>query len=424
MKRSLVRLAIMLPVLALVFGLLAVPILGKVDTVKVGVIYPLTGSAAATGKDYIAAYQLAADIVNNKMDLDFPFARTEGIPALGGAMIEIVPADSQGSPEVGRAEAERLISSVKPTALMGCHHSAVTKTASQAAERFGTVFLCPDSTSPALTERGYEWFFRSGPTDTTFIEDTFDFIEDLKKARGLKVETVAIVSEDTEFGKNISVVEEQMAATRGYRVVEKITFQNNSTNVNSEVLRLKRANPDVILMAAYTSDTILFVRTFKEQKYTPPAVIGQRAGFISPEIFTTLGKDADYLFTTNVWAPDLGEKRPIVKRINELYRAKTGKDLTGDYARAFTGAFILVDAINRAGSVNPEAIRKALLATDYPGSQLIVPWAGVRFDQKTHQNTLGRGIITQAIGGVYRTVWPFDLASQEAVWPVPAWDKR
>ncbi len=409
---------------SLTLMVLVSPGLSRTNVVKIGLVYPLTGAAAATGNDYVAAYQLAAEIINNVTNFDFPFAKTVGLPNLDGAKIEFVAADSQGNAEVGKAEAERLITTVKPAALMGCHHSAVTKTASQAAEQYGIPFLCPDSTSPALTERGYEYFFRSGPTDNTFIENTFDFIADMDKAKGTKTTTVALVSEDTEFGKNILVVEKQIAEKRGYRIVETITFANNSTNVNSEVLRLKQANPDVILMAAYTSDTILFVRTFKEQRYFPKALIGQRAGFIAPEIFTTLGKDADYLFTTNVWASDLGVARPIVKTINDMYKERTGKDLTGDYARAFTGAFVMADAINRGKSIEPETIRKALLATDLPGKDLIVPWERVRFDQKTHQNMYGNGIITQAIGGAYKTVWPLSLASAPVIWPVPAWNNR
>ncbi|HQJ25258.1 MAG TPA: ABC transporter substrate-binding protein, partial [Bacillota bacterium] len=158
--------------------------------------------------------------------------------------------------------------------------------------------------------------------------------------------------------------------------------------------------------------------------YYPRAIIGQRAGFIAPELFQTIGKDADYLFTTNVWAADLGVARPIVKTINDMYKKKTGKDLTGDYARAFTGAFVMADAINRAGSLDPEAIKKALLETNLPGKDLIVPWEGVKFDQKTHQNMYGKTIITQFSNGSYKTVWPLNLASTPVVWPVPGWDKR
>jgi branched-chain amino acid transport system substrate-binding protein len=84
---------------------------------------------------------------------------------------------------------------------------------------------------------------------------------------------------------------------------------------------------------------------------------------------------------------------------------------------------VLADAINRAGSTTPEAIQKALIATDIPGSKLIMPWKGVKFDE-TGQNTLGQGILVQIIGGQYKTVWPFELAAQDIVWPMPKWQDR
>ena len=83
----------------------------------------------------------------------------------------------------------------------------------------------------------------------------------------------------------------------------------------------------------------------------------------------------------------------------------------------------LADAINRAASVEPEAIRKALTETNIPGSKLIMPWKGIKFDDKG-QNTLGSGILLQIINGKYYTVWPFDIATHDIVWPMPKWDQR
>jgi len=78
---------------------------------------------------------------------------------------------------------------------------------------------------------------------------------------------------------------------------------------------------------------------------------------------------------------------------------------------------VLADAINRAGSTKPEDIRKALVATDIKGIDMIMPWRGVKFDA-TGQNTEGTPVIQQVKDGVYHTVWPFDLAAAEVVWAV------
>ena len=56
-------------------------------------------------------------------------------------------------------------------------------------------------------------------------------------------------------------------------------------------------------------------------------------------------------------------------------------------------------------------------------NQLIMPWDGVKFDS-AGQNTLGRGILVQIVGGQYHTVWPFNLATRDVAWPMPKWDQR
>ena len=97
--------------------------------------------------------------------------------------------------------------------------------------------------------------------------------------------------------------------------------------------------------------------------------------------------------------------------------------MDGTSARAFMALLVLADAIDRAGSTDAEKIRSALEATDLPADSLIMPWRGVKFDPKTHQNVLGQGILVQVSNGKYQVVYPFDLAATEVRWPLPPWDK-
>src|SRR5512147_696210 len=170
------------------------------DEVKIGVIYPLTGAAASTGLELKNAAQLAADIVNGSdKSLPLPLAGAGGLPRLHGAKLKLVFADHQGNPQVGATEAERLITQEKVAAISGCYFSSVTATASQTAERYGVPFLNGESSSPALTTRGFKWFFRTTPHDELFVQNSFEFLRDLEK-KGHKVKRIAILAENTEFG--------------------------------------------------------------------------------------------------------------------------------------------------------------------------------------------------------------------------------
>ncbi|MHB8993221.1 MAG: ABC transporter substrate-binding protein, partial [Chloroflexota bacterium] len=144
---------------------------GAPQEIKIGVLFPLSGSAAVVGLDCKYGADLAADVINGKNDFNMPLAKTEGLPNLGGAKIKLVTVDHQGVPEKGQSEAERLVTQEKVSALYGTYHSSVTMTASQAAERLGVPFVNGDSTSQMLTERGLKYFFRTGPHDGVLVSN-------------------------------------------------------------------------------------------------------------------------------------------------------------------------------------------------------------------------------------------------------------
>ena len=392
--------------------------------VVIGVLYPMSGPNAQAGVDNKPVLEIAADVANGAVDLPFPFyQRWKGMPGLKGARVRLIFVDTQGKPDIGQAEAERLITQEKVHALVGAWHSAVTATASQVAERYGIPFLNPESSSPGLTARGFKWFFRTSPHDGHFTQVMFDFFRDFQKKRGITIKTLGLTYEDTLFGADSGKVQKELAKKYGYEVVVDIQYRARATSLTSEVQRLKAANPDVWMPTSYQTDAILFVRTAKELDYNPKMIMAQDAGHISPDFIQQVGRDAEGTMTRAPFSTDLVDKRPVARALNAIYKQRTGKDLYDFPARAFTGMTTLLDAINRAGSTDPEAIRKALAATNIPGDQLIMTWEGVRFDE-TGQNTGVRGIILQLQGGQYHTVYPFEVATRDVIYPIPAWKDR
>ena len=394
------------------------------EEIKIGVIYPLTGAAGSTGLELKNAAELAAEIVNSDMkDLSLPLAAGAGLPRLKGAKVKLVFADHQGNPQVGATEAERLITQEKVVAIMGCYHSAVTATASQQAERLGVPFLNADSTSSTLTARGFKWFFRTTPHDELFVQNFFAFLKDVAAKKKVQVKTLAVFNENTLWGAETAKLEEKLAGEQGYKVVEKIMYPAKSTQLTSEVQRIKGAGADVVMQSSYLGDAILSMKTYKDLGYTPAAILANDAGFNDSEFLKTLGKDGEYVLSREVWALDLAAQKPLIKKANDMLQARHKVNFNGNSARAFTGILTLAEAIDRAGSTRPEAIQKALRETRIPGDMLIMPWEGIQFDE-TGQNRLGAGIIVQVQDGKYVTVWPFKLASKDIVWPMPPWSKR
>jgi branched-chain amino acid transport system substrate-binding protein len=393
--------------------------------IRIGAIYPLTGPAASTGAELKQALELAVDIINNgaKDIPGLPGSAGGGIASQKGAKIKLVFADHQSNPQIGASEAERLITDEKVVALIGCYNSNVTATASAIAERYKIPFVNPESSSASLTERKFKWFFRTTPHDNLFVANFFEFLKELKAKKGIEVKELGLFNENTLWGTETTKLETRLADEQGYKLVASVNYPANSTQLTSEIQTLKAAKPQVIMQSSYLGDALLSMRSYKELGVTPDMILANDAGFSDTEFIRTLGKDADYVISREVWSLDLAARNPLIKQVNDLYFSRYKANFTGNSARSFTGMMVLADALGRAGSTDPEAIRKALAETNIAGEKLIMPWKGVKFDA-TGQNELGSGILVQIIGGKYTTVWPFELAAHDVVWPMPKWDQR
>ncbi len=425
MKRTLAVSSILACVAALTVGS-ATPIQADPPEVVIGSILPLTGGLATTGQGLKIAQELARDLINGHVSYPVTMAGGNGLPGLGHAKLKIIFADSQGNPEQAKTVAEQLITQDHVVALIGTYASSTTATASQVAERYGIPFLNPDSSNPTLTTRGFKTFFRTTPHDGTFSENLFEFLGDLlKKQKGAKVHRIAIVYENTLFGTGAADAEEAIAKKEGYDVVLRLPYAANASEVQSEVQKIKAAGADAIFQSSYLNDALLFMKTYKQQGVAPQGIIAQDAGFIDPGFVKNLGKDADYVLTRDVFSLNVKFKNKGVPYVNELFKLRSPgrNNLDGNTARDFTGVTVLAEAINRAKSTKPDDIIKALQATDISGKGTIMPWRGIKFDEHG-QNALGNGLVEQVQSGVYETVWPFDVATKPAIWPMPTWDKR
>lgn len=398
--------------------------------IKIGVLYPMTGGAAQAGWDNKQAIELALEIINTTKhrDLKIPLAGTEGLPNFGGAKISVVITDHQGKPDLGLSEAERLITQENVAVLFGAYHSSLTLTASQAAERKNVVFYNAESSSPMLTRRGFQWFFRTTPHDELFSEAMFNCLKDMEKA-GVKIKTVAMLHEDTLYGKDSATIEQDLAKKVGYIVKDVIPYRRAATSLTSEVQRLKAANPDVLFPTSYAADAILLTKTMKELNFNPAIVMAQNAGHTDSSFMEALGAGmVEGICSRAVYSDDLLEKIPALKKVNELYRVRTkeaGKErgFSDTAIRCFQGFLALAEALSRAKSLKPEDIRQAIMETDLKPEQLLMPWRGIKFD-KEGQNMLADAIVIQYQGGEVRTVWPEGYATRKIIHPIPKWAER
>src|SRR5436309_13811541 len=394
------------------------PIAGRAQTSEAvtGVICPVSGVSAQIGVDDQKACDTAADIINKDYDFTLPLPKGEGLPGLGGAKVRLVFADHQADPQKGRAEAERLITQEKVSAIVGTYQSAVAVTVSQICERYQIPFISADNSSPSLHRRGLKFYFRAAPHDEMFSDAMFNFFDAMKK-KGAKIDTLSLFHEDTLFGTDSANTQLKLAAARGYRIANDIKYCSHSPLLSAEVQQLKTANADVLMPSSYTTDGILLVKTMAELGYKPNAIVAQDAGFSEKALYDAVGDKLEGVISRGSFSLDLAAKRPMVGKVNAMFKEKSGKDFNDLTSRQLMGLLVMAVAINRAKSTDGEKIREALVATDIPGEQTIMPWKRVKFDE-LGQNNDPDPVLLQYIGGKFVTIFPPQAAIAEAVWPM------
>jgi branched-chain amino acid transport system substrate-binding protein len=414
-RRSVTRLALAAPALALL------PRHGRAadDTIKIGAPYPLTGGAASAGLSVKNAVEVAEDIVNNAHPElpNLPLAVTAGLPNLGGRRVEVIFADHQGNPAIAQSEALRLITQEKVVAMVGTYQSSCALTASAVCERYGIPFMASEPSAPSLTERGFKWLFRTTPIGTDFAAAYASFVSDMK-SRGSKIEKVAVVNENTEYGTSTAAAIIPALTDKGFKVEPHIAYNANGSDVSAQVLQLKSGEPDVVIFVSYTSDAILFAKTMHTLNWKPPILIGDDSGFSDTAFITAVGDTMQGVINRNSY--DVGKPGSSSFVVNELYQKHAGHVLDDTSARGMQGFLALMEAINRAGSTDPGKIQEALRTQDLKPEQLMIGYNGIKYDAKG-QNTLAATLLVQLDGSKYVAVWPDKSAVHPPVVPFKGW---
>jgi len=413
---------VLLLVVILVLGIFSGMVAAEEKIIKIGTLFPLTGSCALAGQRCKSAVETAIEVINNiHPECKVPLANQSGV--LDGYKFVLVSADHQGKPDVGKTEAERLFNQEKVYAIIGCYNSAVTKPASFVAERQKKLFMCGCSSSAALTERDFKYFFRMAPTDKTESIEFCEVLTWLNETKNAGIKTIGIIYENTEFGKHAADEGKLAAEAAGFEVTADVAFAPGATNLNSEVQTLKAKNPDAVFGACLGGDYTLWVRTMKQMNWLPKIALNYCTGYQDPVIAQQLGDDANYFMGGTGYAPEFAELMPAVAAVEEIYKAKTDPSVPfdSDSIQEAVAMFILAQAIEKAGTLDYDKVRDVLYANEWDsplsmgGKVAFVPGG---------QNSKAMSMMTQLQGGEYKRVFPVELATNEIIFPMVPWDKR
>lgn len=385
--------------------------------VSIGVCEPLSGSLASSGVDTLHGIELATSIINGKYPgVSLPLAADAGLSGLGGAQVKIISTDDQSNPQVATSNVRQLVTENNVSSVIGCWASAQTAAASALTERLQVPFVTGVSSAVDLTNQGLKWFFRTGPTDQTLADSLFAVIHKVNSTH--KVSKIAIIHVNNTFGNGADKVSKAEAQKAGYDVVADIGYNATVSDLTSEVLKLRSANPDVVLDASYAPDAILLIRTMKNLDYYPAAFLGFGAGLADPSFLPSVGAAGDGVTSRFGWAVAGSGNKQAGQAVASMFQKKYGRAMDENSGRGFIAMMTLAQAINNAKSSEPSAIRDALVKIDIPAKDSISS-GGVKFDEN-HQNTEAAGVVEQVVNGKWVSVYPDAVATQQLVVPMTA----
>ena len=380
------------------------------DEVKLGIVTGLTGPGAPWGKRAWNTAQLLLDELNAK----------GGIKSMGGATIKYVVMDHQTKPDIAGSNTEKLIRD-GVSAIIGCNNSDSAMVASQVCQRAKIPYIDNNDHDPMLTERGFDYVFRVCHSGTQLGDGTLEFAQWLAKMGGKAPTKVGIVCCQSA-APYATFKEWEVSIPKVYNVVFKQSYPVAQQDYSGIVSNMKKLGVDFVFQMAYPADAILLTRTFKELDFNPMAFLADDSGHDVLDYIKAVGKDADYLFCTTTYTPDL--KIPLLEELRAKYMSRFGVEFDRADALMANAVSVFVDAVERAGSGNPAKLREALKATNLSVGQYwyVVP-DGCKFNEK-NQNVKQKLMTFQIRDGKWRTVHPQELAVEKPVYPIPPWNKR
>ena len=305
------------------------------DTIKIGLMAPLTGAWASEGQDMQQIVELLADEINMA-------------GGINGQKIEIVTEDDGGDPRTAALAAQRL-STQGLVAVIGTYGSAVTEASQGIYDEAGLIQVANGSTAIRLSEKGLKYFMRTCPRDD---EQGLVAYKALKNG-GYK--SIAILHDNSSYAKGLADEAKALLEKDGANIVFYDALTPKENDYSAILTKMKAANPDVVFFTGYYGEAGLLLRQKMEMNWNVPFLGGDATN--NPDLVKIAGKEAaaGFMFLSPPVPQDLDSKeaKDFMTAYKKKYNAEPGSVwavLSGD------GLRVVVEAIKVTGSTDPDKL--------------------------------------------------------------------
>ncbi len=369
------------------------------DTIKIGSLHPLSGGSAADGQQMDNGAKLAVEAIN----------AAGGIKSLGGKKLELVSADTQGKPEVGQSEAQRLIQG-GVVGIVGTYQSAVSANVATVAERNKVPFVIDISVADNILNQGYKYTFRVQPSSSVLGAKGAEYLAAVSQGG---VKKVAMLHEQGPFGSAIRDALVAKAKESGMTIDPIISYDAASvSDMTTQLTQVKSSGAEVLVVTGYYRDGVLAAKAVNTVKPDLKAVFGIANGaFDLPQFPKELGAASNNYFDANY---HFDVTNPETKKLVDLYKSKYNDDIRTGAVLAYDSVRVIAAALEKAGDANPQKVRDAIAQVSL--DSLMVQTGPIAFDDKG-ENKGASSVLMQVQGGAIKQVWPEQVAEAKPVWP-------
>jgi branched-chain amino acid transport system substrate-binding protein len=377
---------------------------------RIGASLSQTGVYAAPGQNQLRGYQLCVKHLNEK-------------GGVLGRKLELTAEDDRSEPTAAVRIYERLITQDKVDAVLGPYTSLITEPVAEVTEKHRMPLVAPMAGTTALFRKGRKLLFMVVSPAEVYLEA---FVE-LAARKGLK--TIALINEDNPFTQATVMGASELARKRGLKVVLSDAYPKGNTDFSAIVTRLRAASPDAIGAATFFDDAVAITRQLKQLNVNPKMYAVTIGGAL-PKFYEVLGRAAEFVYVPSEWEPEFVTLRaggliPIARQypgarefVEAHHREYPGADLSYHTAGGYAGCQVLVEAIRRAGSLDSDKVRDAILKLEFN-----TVFGAFRVDREGFQ-IAHKLVMFQWQDGKKVIVWPEELALGKPRFPTPPWNQR
>jgi branched-chain amino acid transport system substrate-binding protein len=389
----------------------------QAPTVKVGLIHPVTGPLAEDGQACRLGAQLAAEHIN----------AAGGIKSLGGTKLELLLGDTQSKPEVARAEAERLINAGAQV-LQGPFSSGDAAAIVPVVQQRRVPFLVDIAAADPITanvaravregQQKVQYVYRNFPTGSSFGRKAVQYFNEIFKEAGVSPKRVVVMHTNDLFGQNQArgFVAAHKAASPPWEIVDVIPWPEPPSDLSTEVARAKSLRPDILAPITRPASAQLLLPELAKQRVEVLGVVSPGSpGLYEAGQIAVLKEHLEHVLDSVPWA-DFRNAR--TQRVAEEYgRRSGGRTFDTNSGYPYDGMHIVADALERAKSVQPDAVVDALRKTRLTG--LVMLQSGPAMFDETGDNPNAVPVVIQVLNQKPVAVWPRELAAAKFVFPRP-----